>query len=95
MTKENLTMMIKDLEMSKELDREALSEVRGGSNFSYNGGQYAPQTIGGGAGFFSPVTAVNSPVNSPIAVQNDNDTYLDLDLKTANVVASALTGVIQ
>ena len=88
-------MMIKDLEMNKELDREALSTVRGGSNYAHQGGQYAPQTIAGGTSFFSPVTAVNAPVNSPIAVQNDNDTYLDLDLKTANVLASLGTWVSQ
>ena len=88
-------MMIKDLEMSKELDHEALSAVRGGENIAIQGGQYAPQSIGGGLSFFSPVTAVNAPVNAPTAVQNDNDTYLDLDLKTANVIASAFTGVFQ
>ena len=83
-------MMIKDLEMSKEL----LSAVRGGFNVAVQGGQVAPQTVASG-GFFSPVTAVNAPVNNPIAVQNDNDTTLDLDLKTANVVGSLGTLIVQ
>ena len=88
-------MMIKDLEMSKELDRDALSAVRGGYNIAVQGGQHAPQSIGGGLSFFSPTTAVNAPVNNPIAVQNDNDTVLGLKLNTTNVIASAFTGVAQ
>ena len=81
-------MMIKDLEMSKELDRDALAAVRGGYNIAVQGGQYAPQSIGGGVSFFSPTAATNAAVNSPIAVQNDNDTVMDLKLNTANVVGS-------
>ncbi|MEJ2461055.1 MAG: hypothetical protein P8098_05435 [Candidatus Thiodiazotropha sp.] len=55
-------MMIKDLKVSKELDREALVEVRGGS--AYAGGQFAPQFVAGG-GILSPTFANSSPVNTP------------------------------
>jgi hypothetical protein len=87
-------MMIKDLEMKKELASEALSEVRGGTNSIVQGGQYAPVAVQSG-GLFSN-TAVNSaPVNAPVAQINDNDLHLDIENKTANVLASAFTGVFQ
>ena len=52
-------MMIKDLEMSKDLDRDALSAVRGGraskgGNSIEQGGVYAPvANAGGGFSFAS------------------------------------------
>ncbi len=87
-------MMIKDLEMSKELAREELSEVRGGANSIVQGGQYAPVAVQGG-GFFSPQVVTSAPVNAPVAQINDNDLHLDIENKTANVLASAFTGVFQ
>ena len=80
-------MMIKDLESSKELAREELSAVRGGSNFGYVGGQNANQLVAGG-GILSPTTAVNAPVNAPTLVQQDNDPFTLVDIDTNNVVAS-------
>lgn len=77
-------MMIKDLEMNKELDREALSTVRGGSNFAYAGGQYAYQNVSGG-GFFSPTHGYNTAINKPMIMQDDNDVNV--------VIASAFTGI--
>jgi homoserine dehydrogenase len=50
-------MQIKDLEMSHDLARDELSAVRGGSNFGSVGGQQANQTVFGGHGIGSPVTA--------------------------------------
>jgi Iap family predicted aminopeptidase len=69
---ENLTMMIKDLEVSKDLASEELSAVRGGANSIVQGGQYAPVAVQGG-GFFSPQVVTSVPVNAPVAVLTDND----------------------
>lgn len=80
-------MMIKDLEISKELAREELSAVRGGSNFGYVGGQEANQVALGG-GILSPTTAVNAPVNAPSLVQVDNDPATLVSVNTTNVLAS-------
>ena len=89
-------MMIKDLEMSKDLDRDALSAVRGGRNSIEQGGVYAPvANAGGGFSFASPTTIVSAPVNAPSAVLNDNDLRLKLDNDYASVVGSALSGIIQ
>ena len=87
-------MMIKDLEMSKELAREELSEVRGGANSIVQGGQYAPVAVQGG-GFFSGQTVTNAAVNAPVAQINDNDLRLDIDTKTANIAQSLGTLVWQ
>ena len=89
-------MMIKDLEMSKDLDRDALSAVRGGRNSISQGGIDAPvANIGAGFSFASPTTIVSAPVNAPTAVLNDNDLYLDISTKTANVLGSLGTVVAQ
>jgi hypothetical protein len=87
-------MMIKDLEMSKELAREELSDVRGGANSIVQGGQYAPVAVQGG-GFFSPQVVTSAPVNAPVAQINDNDLHLDIDTKTANIAQSLGTLVWQ
>ncbi len=88
-------MMIKDLEMSKDLDRDALSAVRGGNTIQ-QGGIVAPVTnVGGGFSFASPTTIVSAPVNAPSAFLNDNDLNLTLHNDYASVVGSALTGIIQ
>jgi len=89
-------MMIKDLEMSKDLDRDALTAVRGGSNSISQGGVYAPvANVGGGFSFASPTTIVSVPVNAPTAVLNDNDLDLNIATKTANVLGSLGTLVAQ
>jgi hypothetical protein len=88
-------MMIKDLEVRKELAREELSAVRGGSNTSIQGGQFAPAVGISGPSFFSSQTVSNAAVNNPIAVQNDNDLHLDLQNKLANVAQSLGTFVFQ
>jgi predicted alpha-1,6-mannanase (GH76 family) len=89
-------MMIKDLEMSKDLDRDALTAVRGGRNSIEQGGVYAPvANVGGGFSFSSPTTLVNTPVNAPSAVLNDNDLQLKLANKNANVLGSLGTLVAQ
>jgi len=89
-------MMIKDLEMSKDLDRDALSAVRGGRNSIEQGGVYAPvANASGGFSFGSPTTIVSAPVNAPSAVLNDNDLYLDIANKSSTVLGSLGTLVVQ
>ena len=89
-------MMIKDLEMSKDLDRDALSAVRGGRNSIEQGGVYAPvANAGGGFSFGSPTTIVSTPVNAPSAVLNDNDLHLKLANKSTSVLGSLGTLVWQ
>ena len=89
-------MMIKDLEMSKDLDRDALSAVRGGGNSIEQGGVYAPVANAGvGFSFASPTTIVSAPVNAPSAVLNDNDLYLDIATKSSTVLGSLGTLVAQ
>jgi Iap family predicted aminopeptidase len=91
---ENLTMMIKDLEVSKDLASEELSAVRGGANTIVQGGQYAPVAVQGG-GFFSPQVVTSVPVNAPVAVLTDNDLKLDLETNVATVAQSLGTLVRQ
>jgi hypothetical protein len=83
-------MMIKDLEMKKDLASEELSDVRGGANIIKQGGQYAPVAVQG-EGFFSSQTVTNGAVNAPFAQLSDNELKLDLENNTANVLASAFT----
>jgi len=88
-------MMIKDLEMSKDLDRDALSAVRGGNSIE-QGGVYAPvANIGGGFNFASPTTVVSAPVNTPTAYLSDNDLRLKIANKNANVFGSLGTLIAQ
>jgi hypothetical protein len=88
-------MMIKDLDMSKDLDRDALAAVRGGNSIE-QGGIYAPvANAASGFSFASPTTIVSTPVNAPSAVLNDNDVHLKLANKTTNVLGSLGTLVWQ
>jgi len=88
-------MMIKDLEMSKDLDRDALTAVRGGNSIS-QGGVYAPvENAGGGFSFASPTTIASAPVNAPSAVLSDDDLHLEIANKSANVLGSLGSLVLQ
>jgi hypothetical protein len=88
-------MMIKDLEMSKDMDRDALSAVRGGNSIQ-QGGIYAPvANAAGGFSFGSPTTIVSAPVNASSAVLNDNDLRLKLANKSSDVLGSLGTLVVQ
>jgi hypothetical protein len=84
-------MQIKDLETSHEMARDELSAVRGGFNVGSVGGQQANQTVFGSGGIFSPVTAVNAPVNAPVLTQLDVHPTTIVDLDTNNVLASQNT----
>jgi hypothetical protein len=88
-------MMIKDLEMSKDLDREALSAVRGGNSISQGGIEAPVANAHAGFSFGSPTTIVSAPVNAPSAVLNDNDLRLKLSNKSASVLGSLGTVVWQ
>ena len=83
------SLMIKDLEISKELTRDDLSAVRGGSNFGFQGGQ----SVSGGSllSIGSPVTAVNAPSMTQV----DFHPVTRTDVNVATVTASALTQVLQ
>ena len=72
---------IKDLSVCKELDSKAVAEVRGGSNYSFVGGQFVTQ--GGGVAIGSP----NIAVKADTVVQNDNDTLLNVLSPFANILA--------
>jgi hypothetical protein len=77
-------MMIKDLEMTKELNAEERAAVRGGSNFAL---LFGPQQSaqGGGFSFASPVIQV-----APQTV-TQTDTTVDI----ASVIASLNTAIGQ
>jgi len=82
--------------MIKDLDRDALSAVRGGGNSISQGGVYAPvANASGGFSFASPTTIVSAPVNAPSAVLNDNDLHLDIATKSTDVLGSLGTVVWQ
>jgi hypothetical protein len=81
-------MIIKDLEISKELSRKELCGVRGGFNFANVGGQ-AIVTAGGSV--LSPLTASNSP----IVAQSEVHPVTTVDLNTANVIGSLGTLLFQ
>lgn len=85
-------MKIHDLENERELDAGDMKNVSGGFNLGLLGGQAGNQLVGGG-GIFSPVTAVNVPVNVPVLINLDIDPVVGIDLDTNNIVASAGTSV--
>jgi hypothetical protein len=74
-------MLIKDLEVSKELSHKERAAVRGGFNLGYQGGQSVGQF--GLLNFASPVTAVNVPT----LVQPNTDVNINL----ANLLGSIAT----
>ena len=61
-------LTIKDLSSSKELDRDALNHVRGGSNYAYQGDQIVPVIV----------------TKADTITQNDNDTLLNVLSPLAN-----------
>ena len=83
------SLMIKDLEISKELTRDDLSAVRGGSNFGFQGGQ----SVSGGSllSIGSPVTAVNAPSMTQV----DFHPVTRTDVNVATVTASLGTLIAQ
>jgi len=78
-------MMIKDLDMNKELSREERAAVRGGSNLALLFGPVQSAQNGGGFSFASPVIQV-----APQTV-TQTDTTVDI----ASVIASLNTAIGQ
>jgi hypothetical protein len=78
-------MMIKDLEMTKELNAEERAAVRGGSNFALLFGPQQSAQNGAGFSFASPVIQV-----APQTV-TQTDTTVDI----ASVIASLNTAIGQ
>jgi hypothetical protein len=89
-------MMIKDLEMHKDLAGAELTAVRGGnSNSIHNGSLVAPVIAANGPSVGSPQTVISAPVYAPTNVLQDNDTTVKLDNKLANVVGSLGSFIFQ
>jgi hypothetical protein len=82
---------IGDIESEELISRDASAEVTGGFNFGGIGGQDGNQFIGAGPGIFSPITAVNVPINVPVLIQLDIDPVTSIDLDLDNIIASANT----
>jgi hypothetical protein len=82
------TLMIKDLETSKELTRKELSGVRGGDAAAGAGGQ---TLFMAGPALFSPIIGINVPTATAIDVHP----VTIVDLHLANVIGSAFTAVSQ
>ena len=82
------SLTIKDLEISKDLTREELSAVRGGGIFGAQGGTDVQTS---GLNLFSPVTIVNVPTLTALDIHPVTNVNVDV----ANVIGSALTGVVQ
>jgi hypothetical protein len=80
-------MLIKDLEISKELSRKDLCAVRGGSNLAFVGGQF----VASGGGVLNTTAATNAP----IVAQNEIAPVTVLDFNTANVIGSQGTFIAQ
>jgi hypothetical protein len=79
-------MLIKDLEIARELSHEERAELRGGTQAGLNLG--GPQSVGAGFLFASPVTMVQGP-------QINANTSTNTDVDVASILNSALAGVRQ
>ncbi|WP_147432368.1 hypothetical protein [Pararobbsia silviterrae] len=81
---------IQDLDLTHELSDKAMSEVRGGINFSGIGSQL--QEVGGAGGFLSPVTNVG--VYQPIVTQI-GDTNVNVNLSSVTSALSDMAAAIK
>ena len=70
-------LIIQDLSARKELDRAAMSSVRGGNAIAIVGGNSA-NVVGGG--IFSPTTVAQI---GPVVTNVDASSHLKLDMPTA------------
>jgi hypothetical protein len=86
-------MNIKDLEMTQDLSRQARAVRGGSSNFGYIGGPVL--ATNGGSSFFSPAT--NVQIYAPVQTQTNVDpTTITANVsKTANVLGSLGTLILQ
>jgi len=80
-------MMIRDLELARELSHEERAAVRGGvTQVGLNVG--GPQSVGAGFLFASPVTQVQGP-----QINANTSTVTDVDV--ASILNSAFSGIGQ
>ncbi|MGF6722029.1 hypothetical protein P3T43_001376 [Paraburkholderia sp. GAS41] len=70
-------LMIKDLSITEELDRKAMSAVRGGSAIAVVGGN--TQNVVGGGGFASPTMGMQV---GPAVNTTDASSHLNLSIPT-------------
>jgi hypothetical protein len=92
-------MLIKDLEMTKELSGKDLAAVRGGANFALIGGPVQQanqaQVSGGGFSLVGPI-AVSAPTQVFVPTINQTETNVDLNLANlTNVLGVMSTGLAQ
>jgi hypothetical protein len=91
-------MLIKDLEMTKELSGKDLAAVRGGVNAAFIGGPAQQANLVQGAGGFSLVgpIAVSAPTQVFVPTINQTETNVDLNLANlTNVLGVMSTGLAQ
>jgi hypothetical protein len=79
-------MIVKDLEISKELSHEERAAVRGGTQIGLNVG--GSQSVAGGFLFGSPVTQVQGP-------QSNANTSTETKVDVATLANSAFSGILQ
>jgi hypothetical protein len=91
-------MLIKDLEMTKELSGKELAAVHGGANFAVIGGPVQQANQAQAAGGFSLVgpIAINAPTQVFVPTVTQTDTDVDLNLvNLTNILGVMNTGLLQ
>jgi len=81
-------MIIKDLELSKELSHAERAAVRGGNTTQIGLNVGGSQSVSGGFLFASPVTQVQGP-------QVNANTSTNTDVNVANIANSAYAAIAQ
>jgi hypothetical protein len=91
-------MLIKDLEMSKELSGKELAAVRGGVNLAVIGGpvQQANQAqLAGGFSVVGPI-AISAPSQTFVPTVSQTDTAVDLNsANLTNILGAMNTALFQ
>jgi len=91
-------LIIEDLMVSRELDRIALTRVRGGLNANIANTQAGNQGfaglagltgIGGVGGYGAPMFALNMPINIPTTVLTEVNPNINVNLDLANLMGSS------
>lgn len=91
-------LIIEDLTISQDLDRLALSRVRGGLNAAVGNAQYGNQGMGGygapgggyGGGFGGyGLVALNMPINAPTTILTEVNPDIDINLGLSNLLGSS------
>jgi hypothetical protein len=91
-------MLIKDLEMTKELSGKDLAAVRGGANFAIIGGPVQQANLTQASAGFSLVgpLAVSAPTQAFVPTVNQTDTDVDINsVSLTNVLGQMNTALFQ